>query len=255
MKNAYNETDTARRYDSARGLPPETKALWLETLKALIPAREVGSVLDLGCGTGRFTSALGEAYGCPVVGVEPSAAMLEVASARGEPHVVWKQGRAEEIPLEDGTVGLVFMSQVFHHLEDPRRAFDEVGRVLTPSGYLAVRNGVREQNEELAWLECFPEAREIEERRTPSRKELEETVGGAHPFDLVARRTVRQLFASSYEEYFEKIGRRGLSALIAIGDEAFRSGLERLRHFVNSQPPDTPVYEPVELFVFRKRVA
>lgn len=255
MKNAYNERDAALRYDSARGLPPETKTLWLEALKAIIPAREVESILDLGCGTGRFTSALGEAYGCPVVGVEPSAAMLEVAAARGERQVVWKRGGAEGIPLGDGAVGLVFMSQVFHHLEDPRRAFDEIGRVLTPSGYLAIRNGVREQNGELAWLECFPEAREIEERRTPPRKELEETVSGAHPFDLVARRTVRQLFASSYEEYFEKISRRGLSALIAISDEAFQSGLERLRRFVNSQPPGTPVYEPVELFVFRKRAA
>lgn len=255
MKNAYTETDAARRYDSARGLPSETKTLWLETLKEIIPAREVGSVLDLGCGTGRFTAALAEAYGCPVVGVEPSAAMLEVAATRGEPQVLWKQGGAEDIPLEDGTVGLVFMSQVFHHLSDPRRALDEIRRVLTPSGYLAVRNGVREQNAELAWLKCFPEAAEIEERRTPPRRELEEAVTGAHSFGLVSRRTVRQLFASSYEEYFEKISRRGLSALIAINDEAFRSGLERLRQFVNSQPRDTPVYEPVELFVFRKRVA
>ncbi len=254
MKNAYAETETARRYDSARGLPAQTKTLWLEALKASIPAREVESVLDLGCGTGRFTSALGEAYGCQVFGVEPSAAMLEVASSRGEPQVVWKQGGAEDIPLESSSVDLVFMSQVFHHLADPRRALDEIRRVLTPSGHLAVRNGVREQNAELAWLECFPEALEIEERRTPSRKELEETVC-AHVFDLIERRTIRQLFASSFEEYFEKISRRGLSALIAISDEAFQSGLERLRKFVDSQPPDTPVYEPVELFVFRKRAA
>ena len=255
MKNAYTERGAARRYDSARGLPSETKTLWLETLKEIIPAREVGGVLDLGCGTGRFTAALGEAYGCSVVGVEPSSAMLEVAAARGEHHVTWKQGGAEDIPLEGSTVGLVFMSQVFHHLSDPRRAFDEVRRVLTPSGHLAVRNGVREQNDELTWLKCFPEAREIEERRTPSRKELEETILGANSFELISRRTVRQLFASSHEEYFEKISRRGLSALIAISDEAFQGGLERLRQFVNSQPPDTPVYEPVELFVFRKIVA
>ena len=175
--------------------------------------------------------------------------MLEVAAARGEPQVLWKQGGAEDIPLEDGTVGLVFMSQVFHHLNDPRRALDEIRRVLTPSGYLAVRNGVREQNAELAWLKCFPEAAEIEERRTPSRKELEETVAGAHSFDLVARRTVRQLFASSYEEYFEKISRRGLSALIVIR-RAFRSGLERLRNS-STRSRATPRLRPVELFVFR----
>ncbi|MBA3239910.1 MAG: methyltransferase domain-containing protein [Acidobacteria bacterium] len=252
MKNAYEEIETARRYDSARGLPLETKTLWLEALKAAVPFNEVARILDLGCGTGRFTSALGEAYGCAVVGVEPSAAMLGVAESRGGPHVVWKQGGAEDIPLEIGAVDLVFMSQVFHHLIEPGRALREIGRVLTPMGYLAIRNGMREQNEELAWLKCFPEALEIEERRTPSREELNEAVC-AQSFDLISRRTVRQLFASSYQEYFEKISRRALSALITIDDEAFARGLERLRHFVSLQPRDTPVHEPVDLFVFRKR--
>ncbi|MCA1633557.1 MAG: methyltransferase domain-containing protein [Acidobacteria bacterium] len=254
MKNAYGETETARRYDSARGLAAETKTLWLETLKAAVPVSEVACILDLGCGTGRFTSALAEAYGCAVVGVEPSTAMLDIARSRGEPHVVWKQGGAEDIPLESGSVDLVFMSQVFHHLAERGRALREVGRVLTPTGYFAVRNGTREQHEELAWLKCFPEALELEERRMPSRRELAEAVC-AQSFDLISRRTVRQLFASSYEEYFEKISQRGLSSLIAIGDAAFESGLERLRHFVSLQPRETPVHEPVDLFVFRKRPA
>lgn len=254
MKNAYETTDAARRYDSARDLPTQTKTLWLEALKAGVPAREVASILDLGCGTGRFTAALGEAFGCAVVGVEPSAAMLDVARSRGESHVEWKQGGAEDIPLESGAVDLVFMSQVFHHVADPGRALREIGRVLTPAGHLAVRNGVREQIRELEWLKCFPEALEIEERRTPSRQELTETVC-ARSFDLISSSTVRQLFAASYEEYFEKISRRGLSALIVIGDEAFEHGLERLRRFVSLQPRDTPVYEPVDLFVFRKKTA
>ena len=252
MKNAYEEIETARRYDSARGLPTETKTIWLEALKTAVPVSEVARILDLGCGTGRFTSALAEAYACAVVGVEPSAAMLGVAESRGEPHVVWKQGGAEDIPLETGAVNLVFMSQVFHHLAEPGRALREIGRVLTPMGYLAIRNGMREQNEELAWLKCFPEALEIEERRTPSREELNEAVR-AQSFDLISRRTIRQLFASSYQEYFEKISRRALSALIFIDDDAFARGLERLRHFVSLQPRDTPVHEPVDLFVFRKR--
>ena len=122
MNNAYSEVETARRYDAARSLPPQTKALWLEALKSSVPAREVERVLDLGCGTGRFTAALGEAFGCPAVGVEPSNAMLDVALSRGEPNVVWKRGQAESIPLESRAVDLVFMSQVFHHLVQPQRA-------------------------------------------------------------------------------------------------------------------------------------
>lgn len=92
VKNAYTERETANRYDSARNLPSQTKALWLEALKDSIPPQEIKKILDLGCGTGRFTAALGEGFGCPVVGVEPSAAMLKVAISQSALNVEWKQG-------------------------------------------------------------------------------------------------------------------------------------------------------------------
>lgn len=251
MENAYSDIDTASRYDSARALPAQTMTLWLEALKSSIPEDDIEKILDLGCGTGRFTTALGEAFGCVVVGVEPSAAMLDVALSHGGPNVEWRRGEAENIPLESGAVDMVFMSQVFHHFVEPRQAIREISRVLTPAGYLAVRNGMREQNEKLEWLKFFPEALEIEDERTPSRQELMGLVC-AQSFELISQRTIRQLFASSCQEYCEKISRRGLSALIAISDEAFQSGLRRLRHWAGSQPRGLPVHEPVDLFVFQK---
>jgi hypothetical protein len=72
-------------------------------------------------------------------------------------------------------------------------------------------------------------------------------------FALISHRTIQQLFASSYAEYFEKISRRGLSALIAISDEAFQSGLQRFQHWANMQSRGQPVYEPVDLFIFQKQ--
>ena len=122
---------------------------------------------------------------------------------------------------------------------------------MTHAGYLAIRNGTREHNAELEWLKCFPEALEIEEKRTPSVQELCELVCG-EAFTLISRRTIYQLFAASYEEYFEKISQRGLSSLIIISDEAFQSGLQRLKELVSSQQRDLPVYEPVDLFIFQK---
>ncbi|HYY56558.1 MAG TPA: methyltransferase domain-containing protein [Pyrinomonadaceae bacterium] len=252
MRDIYSEIETASRYDSARGLPPQTKTLWLDALKSSIPGREIGRILDLGCGTGRFTGALGETFGCPVLGVEPSAAMLDVARSRNEPNVEWKQGQAENLPLESLAVNLVFISQVFHHLARPRQALLEINRVLAPGGYLAIRNGTREHNGELAWLGCFPEAFEIEEEGTPSAQELKELVCG-QCFDLISHRVINQLIASSYDEYYEKVSRRGFSSLIAISDEAFESGLRRLRRWASLQPRDLPVYEPLDLFIFQKR--
>lgn len=254
MKNAYSEMETAIRYDSARSLPSQTQTLWLEALKSSIPKQVVRKILDLGCGTGRFTAALGRAFECSVVGVEPSSAMLKVARSQSEPNVEWKQGQAENIPLESQAVDLVFMSQVFHHLVRPEQALREINRVLTSAGYLAIRNGTREHNKELEWLRFFPEALEIEDKRTPSQQELEELVCG-QSFELISQRTVYQLFAASYDEYLEKVSRRGLSALIVISDAAFQSGLQQFQNWVSRQPRNHPVYEPVDLFVFQKKAA
>ena len=254
MENAYTEIETANRYDSARSLPSETKTLWLDALKSSIPEQEIGKILDLGCGTGRFTAALGKAFECSVIGIEPSGAMLGVAVSQNEPDVEWKQGQAENIPLENGVVDLVFMSQVFHHFIEPQRALREINRVLTPAGYLAIRNGTREYNKELEWLRFFPEALEIEDKRTPSQQELKESVCGGS-FELISQRTIYQLFASSYDEYFDKVSRRGLSALIVISEEAFESGLRRFENWVRGQPRSQPVYEPVDLFIFQKKYA
>ncbi len=252
MSDIYADPAAANRYNAARHLPEETKAFWMDSLKAVLPEIPVGRCLDLGCGTGRFTAVLAQTFACPVVGVEPSGAMLSVAHAQDLPNVEWKQGTAEDIPLEGASVGLVFMSQVFHHFNRPQEALQEIHRVLTPGGSLVIRNGTEENNGETEWLRCFPEALEIDRKRIPTRRALEETVC-RQPFDLVTRQTFRQLFAPSYQEYYRKVGKRGLSSLIAISDDAFERGMERFREWVDRQPPDQPVYEPVDVFVFRRR--
>ena len=251
MNNLYAGKDAAQRYNAARHLPEETKLVWINGLKEFLPSVSVEKCLDLGCGTGRFTSVLASVFECPVIGVEPSEAMLDVARSEPVPGVEWKLGSAEAIPLDDNSVGVVFMSQVFHHLRQPLQALQEIYRVLTPDGCLIVRNGTLENNEEIEWLECFPEARELDNNRLLTREALVETVCGQF-FELLTQQTYHQFFASSYHEYYEKIGGRGLSSLIAIDDAAFARGMARFREWVDQQPQDLPVYEPVDAFVFRK---
>lgn len=251
MTNVYSEAETASRYDFARSLPSQTITLWLDSLRDAVPATAIEKILDLGCGTGRFTSALAETFGGKAVGVEPSAAMLDIARARPDLNVEWRLGHAENIPMPDEAVDLVFISQVFHHFVEPQRALREIHRVLTQAGYLAIRNGTREHNDELAWLRFFPEAYEIEQQRTPSSQEIDEMVS-AQSFVSLSHRVIHQLFASSYVEYFEKISRRALSALAAISDEAFHRGVQEFQEWANLQPRDVAVYEPVDLFIFSK---
>lgn len=88
-------------------------------------------MLDLGAGTGKLTRLLAARY-ARVLAVEPDDAMRALIPA-GEPLA----GRAEAIPLADGSVDAVFAAEAFHWF-DGERALGEIARVLVPGGVLAL---------------------------------------------------------------------------------------------------------------------
>jgi len=64
MTKTYNSVEAAGSYNAARQMPEETMQRWMDLLLASVPANKIENVLDLGCGTGRFSFALAEAYHC-----------------------------------------------------------------------------------------------------------------------------------------------------------------------------------------------
>jgi ubiquinone/menaquinone biosynthesis C-methylase UbiE len=97
------------------------------------------SVLDLGCGTGVFALLLAE-RGVEVIGVEPAAAMLEVARGKaGAEWVTWIHGDASAIP-SDVVVDMVTMTanvaQVFLTDDDWLATLAACHRAQRPGGWL-----------------------------------------------------------------------------------------------------------------------
>lgn len=100
----------------------------------ILPER-VGTALDLGAGTGKFTSLL-EPRADRVIAVEPSEQMLAVL--RGKlPGVEAHVGTAEAIPASDSSVDAVTVAQAFHWF-DRDSACAEIRRVLVPAGILGL---------------------------------------------------------------------------------------------------------------------
>ena len=160
-----------------------------------------------------------------------------------------RTGQAEALPLKDDAVNLVFMSQIYHHLELPLRALQEARRVLRPGGWLVVRTSTQETNRDALWLPFFPEGQRIEEARVPSRADITETAAQAG-FDCQHVEGVQQRLAESPREYAGKIGERGLSSLVGISDESFEHGLMHLHAWAVTQP-EVPVNGTVDLLVFQ----
>lgn len=117
-----------------RGRPGFPLAV-IETLERECGLGSGATVVDLGAGTGKFTSLL-LATGATVIAVEPVAAMRAQFSARFPDEQVL-EGTAEDIPWPEQSVDLVTVAQAFHWF-DAVPALDEISRALVPGGWLAL---------------------------------------------------------------------------------------------------------------------
>src|SRR5713101_6068381 len=101
----YDKSDIATIYDEARALTPDRLQQWQGVLSTHIDRRAISTVVDLGCGTGRFTDLLARHLGAEVIGIDSSRSMLD--QARQKPiagNVVFRQAPAAALPLPDRSV-------------------------------------------------------------------------------------------------------------------------------------------------------
>jgi SAM-dependent methyltransferase len=100
-------------------------------LDAELRGRQLGQILDCGCGTGRNLDWLKD-YG-PTAGVELSTTGLTVARAHNRPVI---QGSVTHLPIGDASIDLATSFDVLYCLPDDaeRAALMEMSRVLRPKG-------------------------------------------------------------------------------------------------------------------------
>ena len=80
-------------------------------------------VLDIGCGTGRFSIALSRITGAKVYAIDPSEEMLICAMKKDKTKkVIWSKGTAENLPFPDKYFNCVYMTFVFHHIKKRKKA-------------------------------------------------------------------------------------------------------------------------------------
>lgn len=111
-----------------------------------LPAGAV--VLDAGCGKGRHSVELVRRFGVRVIGVDPAPVHLEMSAAavaRAESatpgiaaRIEFAPGRVEQLPLEDGSIDLVWCRDVLGAVADLDAAYREFARVLRPGGRAVV---------------------------------------------------------------------------------------------------------------------
>jgi len=177
-------------------------------------------VLDVGCGTGRWSEALA-GRGSRVWGVDESAEMVELARERG---VNAKQASAEALPFKDGWFERALLVLVVHVLDRPR-AFDELRRVLAADGRIAIATFAATQFDNHYLSPYFPSLPEIDRARFPTGETLEEDLGAAG----FSSRTISvlQRKAITRDRALERIRGRFISTLLLLDEEEYTEGLAR----------------------------
>ena len=120
-----------------------TNAVEVPTVLARI-GRPDGPILDHGAGTGRITSALVE-LGQPVIAVDYSAislrTLVERCAGTGPGPVLAVQADVRHLPVRDGVMAAATSVEIYEHVrggDERRRVLEELARVLSPGGVLAI---------------------------------------------------------------------------------------------------------------------
>ena len=103
-------------------------------LRRLLAGRRFARAADVGGGFGRLCLLLRE-YADHVTLAEPSKTQLEAAEkVLAGTDIEKVQTQADDLAFEDGSLDLLTMVRVMHHIPEPTTEFREIARVLRPGG-------------------------------------------------------------------------------------------------------------------------
>ena len=131
----YQADDVAEEYDDkrfSRGGQLIDRREKEAVLEAIMPVED-RSILEIACGTGRFTVMLAE-QGADVVGLDISAAMLQQGREKAhdtdlEGTLEFLRGDAGRLPFPDDHFDTVIAMRFFHLADDPEGFLEEMRRV------------------------------------------------------------------------------------------------------------------------------
>lgn len=133
---------TAVDYDAMHVHEDDGHAAALRFISAFVDPLQIGSLLDVGCGTGRAVRHFVSRHsGMRVRGAEPIRALIRQAvDTNGVPAGHIACARGESLPYPDGSFDAVCELGILHHVPDPNAVVREMLRVARRAVFLSDAN-------------------------------------------------------------------------------------------------------------------
>ena len=140
---------------------PQFKLLRMMIIGELKKYNPNGVLVDVGCGPGYLIADIAKSFpSLSVIGVDISEEMEQKATKNisrlglGE-KVSFCRGDIQELPFEDNSLDFVVSTLSLHHWSEPKRAIQEINRVLKPKGQFLIFDVRRDSHRLFYWLLRF----------------------------------------------------------------------------------------------------
>ena len=224
-------------YDRTRRSGPRIA----DRLVSLLESVPGAFVLDIGCGTGNYASALAK-RGLTMVGLDLSRTMLAMARAK-HPRLPPVCADGAALPFAVGAFAHAVTALAIHHMADLTAAFSSVRRVVAKGGRYVIFSALPEQLEAYWLAHYFPSMMAAAVRACQSRSAVDEALSavgfrlaGLEPWAVLSDLADMFLYAGKDrpELYLEEGFRNGISSFREFASAEVDDGLARLRADLDS---------------------
>ncbi len=230
MFNKYQDyyRRIASAYDSVR-LDGDEEIAYTAKIVGDFVQPHLGHLLDLGCGTARYSAAF-EKLGFHVVGIDTSFHQL-----RHSNHSVMKVcGSVAYVPFGSNfscCTAILILHQLA--LSERLSPFREIFRVLKPGGFFIIKTRSHSILKERPIVKYFPSALDININRYPDISEIESDLR-TNGFKLDGTQETTTVSVMRTTDYLLRVRNKHNSTLALIPEDEFVAGYQKLEQALSN---------------------